>query len=70
MNILYTKSRNRLSIAKFNKLIFIYVNSRSLRNDREEKVAKEKHKDKEPELLVTPVVVDKDYPLDNDYIEE
>jgi hypothetical protein len=35
MNILYTKSRNRLSLYKLNKLIFIYINSRSLRADRD-----------------------------------
>jgi hypothetical protein len=35
MNILYTKSRNRLSLYKLNKLIFIYVNARSLRADRD-----------------------------------
>jgi len=33
MNLLHTKSRNRLSIAVLNKLSFIYINTRALRKD-------------------------------------
>jgi hypothetical protein len=33
MNLLYTKSRNRLLIAVLNKLSFIYINTRALRKD-------------------------------------
>jgi hypothetical protein len=33
MNILHTKSRNRLSVDVLNKLSFIYINTRALRKD-------------------------------------
>jgi hypothetical protein len=33
MNLLYTKSRNRLLITVLNKLSFIYINTRALRKD-------------------------------------
>ena len=33
MNLLHTKSRNRLLIEVLNKLSFIYINSRALRKD-------------------------------------
>jgi hypothetical protein len=34
MNLLYSKSRNRLNIETADKLCFIYINSRSLCNDK------------------------------------
>jgi hypothetical protein len=33
MNILHTKSRNRLSVEVLNKLSYIYINTRALRKD-------------------------------------
>jgi hypothetical protein len=33
MNLLHTKSRNRLSVEVLNKLSFIYINTRALRKD-------------------------------------
>jgi hypothetical protein len=33
MNLLHTKSRNRLSVQVLNKLSFIYINTRALRKD-------------------------------------
>jgi hypothetical protein len=34
MNLLYTKSRNRLSVKALDKLSFIYINTRALRSDQ------------------------------------
>jgi hypothetical protein len=34
MNLLYTKSRNRLSVEQLDKLSFIYINTRAIRSNR------------------------------------
>jgi hypothetical protein len=68
MNFLYSKLRNRLSLALTDKLLFIYINSRSLRkaSGTQEAYKKKVSKEQETELLLNWEDDMMETPVDND----